>query len=60
VAKGNTQKKVALLECLKLQVRSVVVLKAQRLAATAATVVVMGAPVLGIPAMKTRAMRALA
>jgi hypothetical protein len=60
VTKGNTQKKVALLECLKLQVRSVVVLKAQRLAATAATVVVMGAPVLGIPVMKTRAMRALA
>jgi threonine dehydrogenase-like Zn-dependent dehydrogenase len=57
VTKGNTQKKVALLECLKLQVRSVVVLKAQRLAAT---VVVIGAPVLGIPAMKTRAMRALA
>jgi hypothetical protein len=28
VTKGNTQKKVALLECLKLQVRTVVALKA--------------------------------
>jgi hypothetical protein len=55
VTKGNTQKKVALLECWKLQVRSVVVLKALRLAITSATVAVMRDPVLGIPAMRVLA-----
>jgi hypothetical protein len=55
VTKGNTQKKVDLLECWELQVRSVVVLKTLRLAMTSATVGVMRAPVLGIPAMRVLA-----
>jgi hypothetical protein len=59
VTKGDIKKKVALLEY---WVRSAVGLKAWKLAAMAATiaVLVLGTPVLGIPSMRTLAMRASA
>jgi hypothetical protein len=59
--KENTMKKVALLVYYKLQYRSAVELKAQRLAVTVAVAVlgtpVLGTPVLGVPAMGAPAVR---